>query len=94
MCDKCIELDGKIEHYRRIASRTTDQAMLDGIKELIERGEGPEGGASSGANGVTPPEPSPTLRTYRNLKEEVRKAIREAKSNPDQTDACHKGTLR
>jgi FAD/FMN-containing dehydrogenase len=37
MCEKCVELDGKIEHYRRIASRITDQATLDGIKELIER---------------------------------------------------------
>jgi len=37
MCEKCVELDGRIEHYRGIASRITDQAMLDGIKELIER---------------------------------------------------------
>jgi hypothetical protein len=37
MCDKCVELDGKIEHYQRMASRITDQAMLDGIRELIER---------------------------------------------------------
>jgi hypothetical protein len=37
MCDKCVELDGKIEHYQRMASRITDQAMLDGIKELIAR---------------------------------------------------------
>ena len=36
MCDRCVELDGKIAHYQRIASRITDQAMLDGIKELIE----------------------------------------------------------
>jgi hypothetical protein len=35
MCDKCVEIDGKIEHYRRIASRMEDRAMLDGIKELI-----------------------------------------------------------
>jgi beta-phosphoglucomutase-like phosphatase (HAD superfamily) len=37
MCDKCIELDVKIEHYQRVAHRITDQAMLDGIKELIEQ---------------------------------------------------------
>jgi hypothetical protein len=37
MCDKCVELDSKIEHYQHMASRITDQAMLDGIKELIER---------------------------------------------------------
>ena len=37
MCEKCVELDGKIEHYQRLASRMTDQAMLDGTKELIEQ---------------------------------------------------------
>jgi hypothetical protein len=37
MCDKCVELDGKIEHYQRMASRIIDPAMLEGIKELIER---------------------------------------------------------
>jgi hypothetical protein len=37
MCEKCVELDGKIEHYQRMASRMTDQATLDGIKELIKR---------------------------------------------------------
>ena len=25
MCEKCVEIDGKIEHYRLIASRMTDQ---------------------------------------------------------------------
>jgi hypothetical protein len=37
MCDKCVELDRKIEHFHRIAARFTDQALLDGIKELIDR---------------------------------------------------------
>jgi len=37
MCDRCVELDGKIAHYQRMASRFTDQALLDGIKEMIER---------------------------------------------------------
>ena len=37
MCEKCVEIDGKIEHYRGIASRNTDEAMLRGIKVLIER---------------------------------------------------------
>jgi hypothetical protein len=37
MCDRCVELDDKIEHYQVRASRITDQAMLDGIKWLIER---------------------------------------------------------
>lgn len=35
MCDKCVELDGKIKHYRRIASMVTDQLTLHRIKELI-----------------------------------------------------------
>jgi hypothetical protein len=37
MCEKCVELDGKIEHYRSIASRNTDEAMIRGIKVLIAR---------------------------------------------------------
>jgi hypothetical protein len=37
MCDKCVELDGKIEHYQSLSSRITDQPTLDGIKQLIER---------------------------------------------------------
>ncbi|MDF0518411.1 hypothetical protein P0R31_14330 [Bradyrhizobium yuanmingense] len=35
MCDKCAELDEKIEHYRAILSRVTDQIALNGISELI-----------------------------------------------------------
>ena len=35
MCDKCIELDVKIEHYQHLSSRITDQQTLDGIKKLI-----------------------------------------------------------
>jgi hypothetical protein len=37
MCEKCVELDGKIEHYQRMSARITDQLTLDGINELIER---------------------------------------------------------
>jgi hypothetical protein len=36
MCDKCVELDSKIEHYRRLSAGITDQPTLDGIKNLIE----------------------------------------------------------
>ena len=39
MCDKCVELDSKIEHYHRLRSGITDQATLDGIKDLMERME-------------------------------------------------------
>jgi hypothetical protein len=37
MCEQCVEIDKKIERYRRLASRLTDQATLDGIKQLIEQ---------------------------------------------------------
>jgi hypothetical protein len=37
MCDKCTELDGKIAHYRWLASMITDQLTLDRIKELIAK---------------------------------------------------------
>jgi hypothetical protein len=37
MCEKCVELDSKIKHYRLLASRITDQPILDAIKHLIER---------------------------------------------------------
>jgi hypothetical protein len=35
MCDKCVDLDGKIEHYQRMLSMITDQRTIDGIKGLI-----------------------------------------------------------
>jgi hypothetical protein len=35
MCDKCVELNGKIEHYQRLSATITDQPTLGGIKELI-----------------------------------------------------------
>jgi hypothetical protein len=37
MCERCVELDTRIEHYRLLASRITDQPTIDGIKDLIER---------------------------------------------------------
>jgi FAD/FMN-containing dehydrogenase len=36
MCEKCVELDGKISHYRRLAIGITDRRTLDGIQKLIE----------------------------------------------------------
>jgi hypothetical protein len=35
MCDKCVELDGKIEHYRQIWRWVNDKATLEGIEVLI-----------------------------------------------------------
>jgi hypothetical protein len=37
MCEKCVEIDGRIDHYGILGSRITDPALLDGIKELLER---------------------------------------------------------
>ena len=37
MCDKCAELEKKIEHYERIRSSINDQLTVDRIKELVER---------------------------------------------------------
>ena len=35
MCERCIELDRKIAHYRAILSRIRDQAVVDGVSKLI-----------------------------------------------------------
>jgi beta-phosphoglucomutase-like phosphatase (HAD superfamily) len=37
MCEKCIEIDDKVERYQRLSSRINDQPTIDGIKELIEQ---------------------------------------------------------
>ena len=36
MCDKCVELDKKVEHCARIAASITDQLTIDRIMMLIE----------------------------------------------------------
>jgi hypothetical protein len=36
MCEKCVELDRKIERYRRLALGLTDQLTVDRIKQLIQ----------------------------------------------------------
>ena len=33
MCNKCTELDDKIEHYKRIATYVTDQLTLEGMPD-------------------------------------------------------------
>ena len=35
MCEKCDEIDKKIERYRRIQARIGDQAFVDRAKDLI-----------------------------------------------------------
>jgi hypothetical protein len=37
MCETCVEIDQKIEHYRRLSAGITDRPMLDEIKKLTER---------------------------------------------------------
>jgi hypothetical protein len=37
MCEKCKELDDKINHYRRIAASINDQLTIDRIGELVAR---------------------------------------------------------
>ena len=36
MCDKCTELDKKIEHYQKLAARIFDPPTIEGINKLIE----------------------------------------------------------
>jgi hypothetical protein len=35
MCDKCVEIEKKIEHYRRIVSRVMDPLTNERVAELI-----------------------------------------------------------
>ncbi len=35
MCDKCIELDKKIEHHERLASGMADELTLERIRESV-----------------------------------------------------------
>jgi hypothetical protein len=39
MCDKCLKLDEKIQHYRRLAHATTDRLTLVAINDLIAKVE-------------------------------------------------------
>jgi hypothetical protein len=37
MCDTCIELDKKIEHFQTLADRVLDPQTVDGLKKLIKK---------------------------------------------------------
>ena len=39
MCEKCAELDSKIEHYRQMARWITDPFTLEGIDILFKKYE-------------------------------------------------------
>jgi hypothetical protein len=37
MCEKCVDLDNKTEHYRRISASISDQLTVDRIDALVEK---------------------------------------------------------
>jgi hypothetical protein len=39
MCEKCVEIDKKIDHYRWLAVYVNDERTAKGINELIQRHE-------------------------------------------------------
>jgi hypothetical protein len=36
MCERCVELDAKIDRYKQMARMVTDQRTLDAIAKAIE----------------------------------------------------------
>jgi len=47
MCEKCVELDKKIEQYRALARKVTDRPTLDAIDVLIKKNGDEESRAAS-----------------------------------------------
>jgi hypothetical protein len=39
MCDKCVELEGRIERYTRLLGAINDQQAKDGITQLIKEAQ-------------------------------------------------------
>jgi hypothetical protein len=37
MCEKCVEIDKKTDHYRRITASISDQLTIDRIDALVEK---------------------------------------------------------
>jgi hypothetical protein len=37
MCEKCVELDERIEHYGQLSRGITDRRTIDTIRSLIEK---------------------------------------------------------
>jgi hypothetical protein len=37
MCDRCVELDGKIKHYERLAVFVSEGTTLDRIREWVTK---------------------------------------------------------
>ena len=42
MCEQCIEIDKKIDHYRWLATYVNDERTAKGINELIQQHQGRE----------------------------------------------------
>ena len=36
MCEQCVKVDEKFEHYKRIAGSITDRVTIERINELIK----------------------------------------------------------
>jgi hypothetical protein len=36
MCDKCVELDRKFEHYRKLAAAIPDSLTIKGVANLMK----------------------------------------------------------
>src|ERR1700676_3538849 len=53
MCEKCIEIDKRIERYRRILRLISDQITIEQSKELIAEFAGSKGYTSSRARTAT-----------------------------------------
>ena len=39
MCEKCVEIDNKVDHYRWLAKQLNDKRTIQGIDELIQQHE-------------------------------------------------------
>ena len=45
MCEKCVDIDKRTEHYRRICASISDELTIDRIRELIQNLEAEKGQA-------------------------------------------------
>jgi hypothetical protein len=48
MCEKCVELDKKLAHYRQLAAWVVDQQALSGIRLIITKYEADKKAAHPG----------------------------------------------
>jgi hypothetical protein len=39
MCDRCVEIDKKIDHYKWLAASIIDERTLEAVKSLIQKHE-------------------------------------------------------